>query len=129
MKKQELIHLHGLLAQAKNHYEEQKGSSIELERYMELGIQPTSIHKKKIEHKEAVLELAREICDELEHDGVLKENKYRIYIEEAGLSTHRAIEICESSGGVEYFDSDGYLEVSKGAIGDLDDELDEELEI
>ncbi len=45
MKKQELIHLHGLLAQVQNHYEEQTGTEVSREKYVELGVQPTSIHK------------------------------------------------------------------------------------
>ncbi|PSP28739.1 metal-binding protein [Halobacteriales archaeon QH_2_65_14] len=65
MKKQELIHLHGLLAQVQNHYEEQTGQDVEHDRYTTLGVQPTSIHKSKTEHKEAVFALARGITSEM----------------------------------------------------------------
>ena len=65
MKKQELIHLHGLLAQAQNHYEEQTGNTVEHDRYTALGVQPTSIHKSKTDHKDAVFALADGITSEM----------------------------------------------------------------
>jgi hypothetical protein len=65
MKKQELIHLHGLLAQVQNHYEEETGELVEHDRYTTLGVQPTSIHKSKTDHKDAVFALAKGITDEM----------------------------------------------------------------
>ena len=65
MKKQELIHLHGLLAEVSKHYAEEQGA-LSLEDYQELGVRPTSIHKSKTDHKEAVFALARCITGELE---------------------------------------------------------------
>ena len=65
MKKQELIHLHGPLAQAQNHYEEQTGNTVEHDRYTTLGVQPTSIHKSKTDHKNAVFALADGITSEM----------------------------------------------------------------
>jgi len=65
MKKQELIHLHGLLAQVQNHYEEQTGNGVEHDEYDTLGVQPTSIHKSKTDHKDAVFALARGITSEM----------------------------------------------------------------
>ena len=65
MKKQELIHLHGLLAQVQNHYEEQTGNTVEHDRYTTLGVQPTSIHKSKTDHKYAVFALADGITSEM----------------------------------------------------------------
>ena len=65
MKKQELIHLHGLLAQVQNHYEEETGNDVEHDRYVELGVQPTSIHKSKTDHKDAVFALAKGITSEM----------------------------------------------------------------
>ena len=41
MKKQELIHLHGLLAQIQNHYEEETGNTVDHDKYLTLGVQPT----------------------------------------------------------------------------------------
>jgi len=58
MKKQELIHLHGLLAQVQNHYEAESGSEVEHDEYAELGVKPTSIHKSKTDHKAAVFAIA-----------------------------------------------------------------------
>ena len=65
MIKQELIHLHGLLVQAQNHYEEQTGNTVEHDRYTTLGVQPTSIHKSKTDHKNAVFALADGITSEM----------------------------------------------------------------
>lgn len=65
MKKQELIHLHGLLAQVRNHYEQIEGDEVDHETYTELGVRPTSIHRSKTEHKRAVFALARGITSEM----------------------------------------------------------------
>jgi hypothetical protein len=65
MKKQELIHLHGLLAQVQNHYEQETGEAVDHDRYTALGVQPTSIHKSKTDHKEAVFALAKGITSEM----------------------------------------------------------------
>ena len=61
MKKQELIHLHGLLAEVRNHYEQSAGTEVDDESYRELGVRPTSIHKSKTDHKAAVFKLAKGI--------------------------------------------------------------------
>jgi len=68
MKKQELIHLHGLLAQVQTHYEQDTGNSVEKSEYAALGVEPTSIHKSKTEHKEAVAALAHCLTDEMTED-------------------------------------------------------------
>lgn len=60
MKKQELIHLHGLLAEVSNHYE-QNANGADLDEYESLGVRPTSIHKSKTDHKAAVFALAKGI--------------------------------------------------------------------
>lgn len=66
MKKQELIHLHGLLAEVCTHYEEYSGTDVTRDQYQHLGVQPTSIHKSKTEHKEAVFALAAGITGAME---------------------------------------------------------------
>ena len=66
MKKQELIHLHGLLAEVCNHYEQMAECEVEHSRYTELGVRPTSIHKSKTDHKAAVFALADGITEEME---------------------------------------------------------------
>ena len=66
MKKQELIHLHGLLAQVQNHYEQETGDTVNHDEYATLGVQPTSIHRSKTDHKAAVFALARGITSEME---------------------------------------------------------------
>jgi hypothetical protein len=57
MKKQELIHLHGLLAEVCDHCETHDGAAVDLGKYETLGVRPTSIHKSKTEHKAAVFAL------------------------------------------------------------------------
>ncbi|PSP50249.1 metal-binding protein [Halobacteriales archaeon QH_7_69_31] len=68
MKKQELIHLHGLLAEVCEHYEEMVDCSVEHGTYTELGVRPTSIHKSKTDHKAAVFALADGITDEMDRE-------------------------------------------------------------
>ncbi|PYZ02799.1 metal-binding protein [Halogeometricum sp. wsp3] len=51
MKKQELIHLHGLLAQVQNHYEAESGTEVDHDEYEELGVKPTSIHLSWSPHR------------------------------------------------------------------------------
>lgn len=58
MRKQELIHLHGLLAQVQNHYEGDTGADVDQTEYAALGVKPTSIHRSKTDHKDAVFALA-----------------------------------------------------------------------
>jgi hypothetical protein len=65
MKKQELIHLHGLLAEVCNHYEQVANCDVEHQKYTELGVRPTSIHKSKTDHKAAVFALADGITEEM----------------------------------------------------------------
>ena len=60
MKKQELIHLHGLLSEVRSQYDHW-GMSPDFEEYEELGVKPTSIHKSKTDHKAAVFALAEGI--------------------------------------------------------------------
>ena len=57
MKKQELIHLHGLLAEVHTQVESWDENDVSLEAYNELGVRPTSIHKSKTDHKDAVFRL------------------------------------------------------------------------
>jgi len=68
MKKQELIHLHGLLAQVRDYYEATADEEVGTDAYAEVGVQPTSIHKSKTEHKEAVFALADDVTDALDSE-------------------------------------------------------------
>jgi hypothetical protein len=61
MKKQELIHLHGLLAEVGNYYERVSARDLDLDEYEAKGVRPTSIHKSKTDHKGAVFALAKGI--------------------------------------------------------------------
>ncbi|MFC4550948.1 MULTISPECIES: UPF0058 family protein [Halorussus] len=65
MKKQELIHLHGLLAEVGNYYEAECNSAVNLDEYESLGVRPTSIHKSKTDHKAAVFAMAKAITSEM----------------------------------------------------------------
>ena len=69
MKKQELIHLHGLLAEVSNQCAAWDDCQINLEEYESLGIRPTSIHKSKTDHKAAVFALAGGITMNMREDG------------------------------------------------------------
>ncbi|QFU84062.1 UPF0058 family protein [Natronorubrum aibiense] len=68
MKKQELIHLHGLLAEVSNQCAAWDDCQIDLEEYESLGIRPTSIHKSKTDHKAAVFALAGGITMNMRED-------------------------------------------------------------
>lgn len=65
MKKQELCHVHGLLDWVLDRFEE-AGLDVDTEEYQELGVKPTSIHKSKVDQKEAVLALAASLADAAE---------------------------------------------------------------
>ena len=69
MKKQELIHLHGLLAEVRDQCEAWEGAEMTLDDYEATGVRPTSIHKSKTDHKAAVFELVRGITNSVETDG------------------------------------------------------------
>ncbi|WP_336021801.1 UPF0058 family protein [Halobellus salinisoli] len=66
MKKQELIHLHGLLAEVHTQVEMWEDEDVSLEAYNELGVRPTSIHKSKTDHKAAVFKLVKGITSSLD---------------------------------------------------------------
>ncbi len=83
--KQELIHLHGLLAEIDSHLSKtEEDYESDLEEYRDLEVRPTSIHQKKTDHRNAVFALAESITDglgeELEPDednpGAACENNY-----------------------------------------------------
>ena len=66
MKKQELIHLHGLLSEVRDQCEQWHDGELDLEAYEATGVRPTSIHKSKTDHKAAVFKLANGITSSLE---------------------------------------------------------------
>jgi hypothetical protein len=73
MKKQELIHLHGLLSEVRAQCEEWQNDDLDLDEYNTLGVRPTSIHKSKTDHKAAVFKLAKGITgsmDDVEQEPV-----------------------------------------------------------
>ncbi len=71
MKKEELIHLHLLLAQLKKYCEEH-GLECSFEKYNELGISPFQVHRSKEEHKRAVLVLGTELASLAMRDNLIR---------------------------------------------------------
>ncbi|WP_458187803.1 UPF0058 family protein [Haladaptatus sp. NG-WS-4] len=63
MKKQELIHLHGLLVEVRNQYEVRNDQTADCEEYEATGVRPTSIHRSKTDHRDAVFKLAENLTD------------------------------------------------------------------
>jgi hypothetical protein len=61
MKKEELVHLHMLLAQLKK-YCEQQGLGCDFSKYNELEITPFQVHRSKDEHKHAIFVLGTELA-------------------------------------------------------------------
>jgi len=60
VKKEELIHLHMLLARLKKYCEESE-LDCDFTKYNELGISPFQVHRSKGEHKQAVFVLGTEL--------------------------------------------------------------------
>ena len=69
MRKQELIHIHGLLAEVAD-YCSQDGIAIDMEQYRSMETQPTSIHRSKTDHKEAVFALTGGLAPALAGDQI-----------------------------------------------------------
>lgn len=65
MHKDELIQLHTLLCQIKNHFEDKNPGSTagRFEDYAEFGVSPQHIHKSKMQHKKAVFLLGKELAE------------------------------------------------------------------
>ena len=66
MKKQELIHLHGLLAEVRSQMETWEDHELDISEYESMGVRPTSIHRSKTDHKAAVFEIANGITTAME---------------------------------------------------------------
>jgi hypothetical protein len=65
MRKQEYIHLHALLAEVSTDVQE-NGTDVNLDDYDSLGVRPSSIHRSKTDHKEAVQALATCLTESME---------------------------------------------------------------
>ncbi len=66
MKKQELIHLHGLLAEVVKYCQMAGDIEPDLTDYEELGVRPTSIHRSKTMQTEAVFKLGEGITSDID---------------------------------------------------------------
>ncbi|MDX1748387.1 MAG: UPF0058 family protein [Halobacteriales archaeon] len=67
MKKQELIHFHGLLVEISEHCRA-RGVSLDMAGYRDQETRPTSIHRSKTDHKAAVFELSDTITATLREE-------------------------------------------------------------
>lgn len=65
MRKQELVYVHGLLAELREFYEQASGEPIPAPEYDAMDVKPTSIHRGKPEHEEAVFALASAMAEEM----------------------------------------------------------------
>jgi hypothetical protein len=74
MKKEELVHLHLLLAQLKKYCEE-TGLDCDFTKYNELDISPFQMHRSKEEHKQAVFVLGTELVASMAMNTRFSENK------------------------------------------------------
>ena len=66
MKKQELIHLHGLLSEVHTQMETWEDEELDISEYEAMGVRPTSIHRSTTDHKAAVFEIAEGITTAME---------------------------------------------------------------
>lgn len=66
MRKQGLIHIHGLLSETAEYLEEEHDLDIDYDRYDAMDVQPTSIHKSKDDHKRAIYTLSDAITDAID---------------------------------------------------------------
>ena len=66
MRKQELTHLHGLLAEVASHLQEEFSIDIDLGEYEDLGTRPTSIHRSPTDHKRSVMSLSNALVEAIE---------------------------------------------------------------
>ena len=73
MRKQELIHLHGLFSEIASHCTD-NGVDVDREDYRELGTRPTSIQHSKTDHGEAVFTLTKSITSALPVDSPATES-------------------------------------------------------
>lgn len=65
MRKQELVYVHGLLAELREFYEQASGQPIPAPEYDAMDVEPTSIHRGKPEHEAAVFALASAMAEEM----------------------------------------------------------------
>ncbi|MFW6435892.1 MAG: UPF0058 family protein [Halovenus sp.] len=66
MRKQELIHLHELLAEVCRYCREEDSLSMDVSEYDSLPVETAAVHRNKAQHREGVLTLSREISTSLE---------------------------------------------------------------
>lgn len=64
MKKQELLHMHALLVEVADHVTP-TGSATDIAAYQAAPVRPTSLHRPKADHEDAVMTLAHAITDEI----------------------------------------------------------------
>jgi hypothetical protein len=75
MHKDELIQLHTLLCQLKNHFEGQSATVGLFREYADFGVSPQHIHKSKMQHKRAVFLLGKELAQLVGAMGINGQNR------------------------------------------------------
>lgn len=68
MRKQELVHLHYLLADVGTFVREESRRSIDLAEYESLGTSPSALHRNKSAHRKAIFALTEAIIDHLREE-------------------------------------------------------------
>ena len=76
MRKEELVHLHMLLAQMKKFCEE-KGLDCDFSKYDDLHISPIQVHRSKEEHKQAIFVLGTELASMAARDNPAEAKKHQ----------------------------------------------------
>lgn len=69
MRKQELIHLHGLFEEVSEYWPQE----VDLTEYESLGVGASMIDRRKHEHEQAIFALADAITDDFEHERTVVE--------------------------------------------------------
>lgn len=64
--KQELVNVHRVLAEVRDHFEEEVGIQMNTDEYDSLDVTRVGIHQTSKEHEEAVKVLSREVVECLE---------------------------------------------------------------
>jgi len=78
MRKQELIHLHALCARLRRHVETRRDVSADaFSRYDDASVGPAEIHRRKVEHHEALVRLLSDLATVVDGDGAVTDDPVR----------------------------------------------------
>ena len=88
MQKEELLHLHMLMAHIKKYYESITNEEIRTKRYDSLEISPVHIHKDKNSHRDALLTLGDEIVSHIHNQKLPAANYSQVTAPQMGVVEH-----------------------------------------